>query len=364
MCPAMHWSGDTLADRRPEQAPRNRRQEETFRKVLDGRHGNAAREVLRRPDGARRGGPRQSGAGDRLHLLLVEEPPDRRGLPRLGPAGPLLHRRQRPHAGAGGDRRCATWRWWSPTNPRSRRPARRRCSAAAPIPRCAAARDRIGAEIHRRITSAIGPGADPRHVSALEMAFFGALVAGRQRRIHLSRNRRPAGLRGQPHPGRRGAEDERRNRGASDDRARRDHELVLDPYDYDFHEDPYPYYKRLRDEAPLYHNEELRFWALSRHQDVLRASATAQHCPTATACRWTRSRGARTRRRRCRSWRWTIRPTCGCARWCRKASPAAHSGTRAAGHRAAPEHLDAMLEKAIDGTVDYIANSPASCRWT
>jgi AcrR family transcriptional regulator len=38
------------------------------------------------------------------------------------------------------------------------------------------ARDRIGAEIHRRITSAIGPGADPSTVSALEMAFFGALV--------------------------------------------------------------------------------------------------------------------------------------------------------------------------------------------
>ena len=32
---------------------------------------------------------------------------------------------------------------------------------------------------------------------------------------------------------------------------------MLDPYDYDFHEDPYPYYKRLRDEAPLYRNEEL-----------------------------------------------------------------------------------------------------------
>ena len=46
-------------------------------------------------------------------------------------------------------------------------------------------------------------------------------------------------------------------------------ELVLDPYDYDFHEDPYPYYQRLRDEAPLYHNEELGFWALSRHSDVL-----------------------------------------------------------------------------------------------
>ncbi|MGH3563006.1 MAG: TetR family transcriptional regulator [Mycobacterium sp.] len=37
-------------------------------------------------------------------------------------------------------------------------------------------RDRIGAEIHRRIISAIGPDADTRTVSALEMTFFGALV--------------------------------------------------------------------------------------------------------------------------------------------------------------------------------------------
>ncbi|WP_445168460.1 cytochrome P450 [Mycolicibacterium sp. Dal123E01] len=46
-------------------------------------------------------------------------------------------------------------------------------------------------------------------------------------------------------------------------------DVVLDPYNYDFHEDPYPYYKRLRDEAPLYYNEDLKFWALSRHQDVI-----------------------------------------------------------------------------------------------
>ncbi|MDG4665489.1 cytochrome P450 [Mycobacterium sp. 236(2023)] len=46
-------------------------------------------------------------------------------------------------------------------------------------------------------------------------------------------------------------------------------EVGLDPYNYDFHEDPYPYYKRLRDEAPLYRNDELGFWALSRHRDVL-----------------------------------------------------------------------------------------------
>ena len=46
-------------------------------------------------------------------------------------------------------------------------------------------------------------------------------------------------------------------------------DLVFNPYNYDFHEDPYPYYRRLRDEAPLYRNDELKFWALSRHSDVL-----------------------------------------------------------------------------------------------
>jgi hypothetical protein len=37
-------------------------------------------------------------------------------------------------------------------------------------------RDRIGAEIHRRIRSAAGPECDLRVVSTLEMTFFGALV--------------------------------------------------------------------------------------------------------------------------------------------------------------------------------------------
>lgn len=39
-----------------------------------------------------------------------------------------------------------------------------------------AVRDRIGTEIHRRIRSAMGPEADPRALAALEMTFFGALV--------------------------------------------------------------------------------------------------------------------------------------------------------------------------------------------
>ena len=47
--------------------------------------------------------------------------------------------------------------------------------------------------------------------------------------------------------------------------------LLFSPYDYRIHEDPYPTYARLRDEAPVYRNEELDFWALSRYQDVAAA---------------------------------------------------------------------------------------------
>ncbi len=45
-------------------------------------------------------------------------------------------------------------------------------------------------------------------------------------------------------------------------------QICYSPFDYAVHEDPYPFYARLRDEAPLYRNDELGFWALSRHADV------------------------------------------------------------------------------------------------
>ncbi|WP_202638282.1 cytochrome P450 [Bailinhaonella thermotolerans] len=47
--------------------------------------------------------------------------------------------------------------------------------------------------------------------------------------------------------------------------------LRYSPFDYAVHEDPYPIYARLREEAPLYRDEELGFWALSRHADVVAA---------------------------------------------------------------------------------------------
>jgi len=43
------------------------------------------------------------------------------------------------------------------------------------------------------------------------------------------------------------------------------------PYDYAVHEDPYPTYRWLRENAPAYRNDELDFWALSTHRDVMAA---------------------------------------------------------------------------------------------
>ncbi|MFI6507435.1 cytochrome P450 [Streptosporangium sp. NPDC050855] len=46
--------------------------------------------------------------------------------------------------------------------------------------------------------------------------------------------------------------------------------IGYNPFDHALHEDPYPVYGRLREEAPLYLSTipELPFWALSRHADV------------------------------------------------------------------------------------------------
>ncbi|MFE9100517.1 cytochrome P450 [Actinomadura geliboluensis] len=48
-------------------------------------------------------------------------------------------------------------------------------------------------------------------------------------------------------------------------------QVSYSPFDYAVHEDPYPLYARLREEAPLYRNDEIGFWALSRHADVAAA---------------------------------------------------------------------------------------------
>jgi cytochrome P450 len=49
-------------------------------------------------------------------------------------------------------------------------------------------------------------------------------------------------------------------------------DVYYDPYDFEIDTDPYPIWKRLRDEQPLYYNERYDFYALSRFEDVERCS--------------------------------------------------------------------------------------------
>jgi cytochrome P450 len=45
-------------------------------------------------------------------------------------------------------------------------------------------------------------------------------------------------------------------------------ELYYDPYDFQIDDDPYPLWKRMRDERPLYRNDRFDFFAVSRFEDV------------------------------------------------------------------------------------------------
>jgi cytochrome P450 len=61
--------------------------------------------------------------------------------------------------------------------------------------------------------------------------------------------------------------------------------LEYDPTSWETQEDPYPVYRWLRDEAPVYRNERMGFWALSRFEDVWDATLdwkrfTSTHGPT------------------------------------------------------------------------------------
>jgi cytochrome P450 len=46
--------------------------------------------------------------------------------------------------------------------------------------------------------------------------------------------------------------------------------VSYDPYDADLNANPYEMYRRLREEAPLYYNEQYDFYAVSRYEDVNR----------------------------------------------------------------------------------------------
>ncbi|MVF14509.1 cytochrome P450 [Ketobacter sp. MCCC 1A13808] len=52
--------------------------------------------------------------------------------------------------------------------------------------------------------------------------------------------------------------------------------LYYDPYKEEIWQDPYPVFRRLRNEAPVYYNEEYDFYAVSRYDDVVKGMRDAK----------------------------------------------------------------------------------------
>ena len=48
-------------------------------------------------------------------------------------------------------------------------------------------------------------------------------------------------------------------------------DFEYDPYSYEIDQDPYPLYRRMRDQAPAYYNPRLDFWAFTRFDDCYQA---------------------------------------------------------------------------------------------
>jgi cytochrome P450 len=46
-------------------------------------------------------------------------------------------------------------------------------------------------------------------------------------------------------------------------------ELNWDPYNAGYFADPYPVFRRLREETPVYYNAEHDFYAVSRYEDIV-----------------------------------------------------------------------------------------------
>lgn len=58
-------------------------------------------------------------------------------------------------------------------------------------------------------------------------------------------------------------------------------EVRYNPYDLAIRENPYPWYARLREDAPVYHVAEHDFWAISRYDDVFAAVRTPERFSSA-----------------------------------------------------------------------------------
>jgi cytochrome P450 len=72
-----------------------------------------------------------------------------------------------------------------------------------------------------------------------------------------------------------------------------EYDPIYDPFNPELIADPYPFYARMRDEHPVYYNERMDFYALSRYDDIFHALRKPQIFSTAhKGSRLSRTRSA------------------------------------------------------------------------
>src|SRR5262249_26779774 len=133
---------------------------------------------------------------------------------------------------------------------------------------------RAGRGSAQRATSRAGPGRRARRPRSAAPRAAGRRAAGR-RRARDARTRRGAA---RPWWGHRTWSAGARRTGVRREASGRARPCAtmtpvrFDPYAAATQRDPYPAYQALRDDAPVYHDAERDFWALSRFDDVLWAT--------------------------------------------------------------------------------------------
>src|ERR1700737_5309253 len=60
--------------------------------------------------------------------------------------------------------------------------------------------------------------------------------------------------------------------------------VVFDPFSEEFFDNPFDMYRRMRQDAPLYYDEEEDFYALTRHEDVAAAFKDHESFSSARGC--------------------------------------------------------------------------------
>ena len=60
--------------------------------------------------------------------------------------------------------------------------------------------------------------------------------------------------------------------------------LVFNPVAQDYFDNPYEIYRRMRDEAPIYYDEDEDFYALTRHADVSAGFKDSESFSSARGC--------------------------------------------------------------------------------